>query len=50
MKRDLSYLFGLAASGGLTVPIGGRFALADAADAHRQLQDRTSIGKLVLHC
>jgi len=50
MKRDLSYLFGLAASGGLAVPIGGRFALADAADAHRQLQDRTSIGKLVLHC
>jgi NADPH2:quinone reductase len=33
---------------GLTVPIGQRFALADAAEAHRRLEDRSTEGASVL--
>ena len=50
LRRDLELLFTLTADGELRVPIGGLFALEDAADAHRQLQDRASVGKLVLRC
>lgn len=50
LKRDLALLFALAASGDLTVPVGGIFDLENAADAHRQLQERASVGKLVLRC
>ena len=35
-------------SGELKVTIGGTFALADAAEAHRQLEGRHSTGKLLL--
>lgn len=41
-------LYGLIASGGLRVGIGGRFALKDAKDAHRALESRGTTGSLVL--
>lgn len=41
-------LFGLIARGELRVRIGGRFALAEAAQAHRALQSRATTGSLVL--
>ncbi len=41
-------LFGLVARGELQVRIGGRFALRDAAAAHRALQSRGTTGSLVL--
>ena len=41
-------LFGWHASGDLDVRIGERFALADAADAHRALEGRATTGKVVL--
>lgn len=41
-------LFGLIARGELQVRIGGRFALRDAAEAHRALQSRGTTGSLVL--
>lgn len=41
-------LFGWIASGKLTVRIGGRYALADAAQAHEDLAGRQTTGKLLL--
>jgi NADPH2:quinone reductase len=41
-------LFGWIASGELTVRIGGRYALADAAQAHADLAARQTTGKLLL--
>ncbi|MCW2496798.1 NADPH:quinone oxidoreductase family protein [Jatrophihabitans sp.] len=41
-------LLGLIADGAITPVIGGSYALAEAADAHRALLDRSSTGKLVL--
>ena len=38
----------LAASGGLRVVDGGRYPLAQAAEAHRALRSRGTVGKLVL--
>jgi NADPH2:quinone reductase len=35
-------------SGELNLRIGDRFALADAADAHRALQGRKTTGKVVI--
>ncbi|MFC3999272.1 quinone oxidoreductase family protein [Nocardiopsis sediminis] len=43
-----SDIFGLVASGGLDVRIGGRYPLADAARAHEDLASRRTTGKLVL--
>ncbi|SDR89682.1 zinc-binding dehydrogenase [Microlunatus soli] len=40
----------LAADGDVTAWIGGSFALADAAAAHRALADRTIVGKALLDC
>lgn len=48
MKSALTALFELAATGELKVAIGGRYALEHAADAHRALSERKSVGKLVL--
>jgi NADPH:quinone reductase len=48
LNDDLSLLFELATQGQLKVHLGGRFALADVADAHRALSSRSTIGKLVL--
>jgi NADPH2:quinone reductase len=49
MRRDLTELFALAADGTIKVTVGRTFPLADAADAHRALGDRNSVGKLILH-
>jgi NADPH2:quinone reductase len=34
---------------GLGVCIGGRYPLGDAARAHADLEDRSTVGKLLLH-
>ena len=41
-------VFGALVDGSLDLRIGGRYALADAADAHRDLEARRTTGKLVL--
>lgn len=41
-------LFGLVQRGAITVEIGQRFALADAAEAHRALAGRRTVGATVL--
>jgi NADPH2:quinone reductase len=41
-------LVAMVAAGALTVRIGQRFALADAADAHRALEGRATTGKVLL--
>lgn len=48
LAEDLSLLFDLATRGELLVRFGGRFPLAQAAEAHRALASRQSVGKLVL--
>ena len=49
-ERDWRYgeLFDALATGALRLRIGDRFALADAADAHRALEGRDTTGKLIL--
>jgi NADPH2:quinone reductase len=47
-RRGLDDVFRLAREDKLTVPIGRKFALADAAEAIRFLQSRRSVGKLLL--
>ncbi len=47
-RRGLEAVFQLAREGKLTIPIGKKFPLADAADAVRFLQSRRSTGKLLL--
>jgi NADPH2:quinone reductase len=47
-RRGLEDVFRLAREGKLTVPVGRKFALAEAADAIRYLQSRQSVGKLLL--
>jgi NADPH2:quinone reductase len=47
-KRAVEAVFQLAREGKLTVPIGGKFPLAQAADAHRLIESRRSVGKLLL--
>ena len=49
MRDDLAQLFEMAGKGLLTATIGGRYRLADAADAHRDLAARNTSGKLVLY-
>ena len=46
--RRCSDLFAWIAEGRLTVHIGGRYPLTDAARAHRDLEGRKTIGKLLL--
>jgi NADPH:quinone reductase len=41
-------LLGMLAAGRLRAVVGGTYSLDQAADAHRALLDRSSIGKLVL--
>jgi NADPH2:quinone reductase len=43
-----SEVLGWVASGALKLRIGGTFPLAEAAEAHRQLESRLSTGKLLL--
>jgi NADPH2:quinone reductase len=47
-RRGLDAVFQLSREGKLTIPIGGTFPLAQAADALRFLQSRRSTGKLLL--
>lgn len=48
VKTDLAHLFGLALTGALKVPEPQRFALNQASDAHRLIDARRNIGKVVL--
>ncbi len=48
VDRRAAELFGWIAAGDLDVRIGARFALRDAADAHRALEGRQTTGKVVL--
>ena len=48
VARDLAELFRLAGGGELRVARGGAFPLAAAADAHRAIESRDTIGKIVL--
>jgi NADPH:quinone reductase len=41
-------LFAAIAGGDITVEVGGRYPLADAARAHRDLQGRKTAGSIVL--
>lgn len=48
LERRAGDLFGWIATGELDVRIGERFALSDAADAHRALEARATTGKVLL--
>ena len=48
LTRRVTDLLGAVADGSLTVHIGGRYPLAEAARAHEDLQARRTTGKLLL--
>lgn len=48
LKADLGELFARVADGTLRVEIGGRYRLDQAGEAHRMLEQRVTMGKLVL--
>ncbi|OCP15397.1 MULTISPECIES: zinc-binding dehydrogenase [unclassified Ensifer] len=48
MKADLCDLFRRVVEGRLKVHVGGRFPLGQAAEAHRAMETRSTIGKIVL--
>jgi NADPH:quinone reductase len=48
MLEAYQYLFSQAATGKLKVHIGQTFPLKDAAEAHRQMENRQTTGKIVL--
>jgi len=48
LRTDLAELFASAAAGALTVTVGGRYRLDQAGEAHRVLEERRSVGKIVL--
>lgn len=48
LRADLAELFAQAATGAVTVTVGGRYSLDEAAEAHRVLEVRRSTGKVVL--
>lgn len=48
LADDLAKLFRFAAEGELKVVIGGKFPLSAAADAHRAIESRDTVGKIVL--
>jgi NADPH2:quinone reductase len=48
MQEAYQYLFSQAATGKLKVHIGQTFPLKDAAEAHRQMENRKTTGKTVL--
>jgi NADPH2:quinone reductase len=47
-QEDLAALFELASAGALTVIDGGRFPLHQAPEAHRAIEERRAVGKVVL--
>ena len=48
LARGLSELFDLAVKGALKVHIGPTFSLKDAAKAHRAMEARKTVGKVVM--
>ncbi len=48
LRSDLAELFELVTRGELTVTVGSRYPLTDAAQAHRALEGRGTTGKLIL--
>ena len=48
LERRAADLFGWIGSGEIEVTIGARFPLAEAAEAHRALEGRKTIGKVLL--
>lgn len=48
LKVDLGHLFRQVEDGRLKVHVGGRFPLAQAAEAHRAMEARHTVGKIVL--
>ena len=48
LERRATDVFGRIADGSLSVHIGGRYPLAEAAQAHTDLQSRRTTGKLIL--
>ena len=48
IQRRADDLFGWVADGSLRVRIGARYALRDAAEAHRALEGRATTGKVLL--
>ena len=48
LEQSAAALFGMVASGKVRIEIGQRFALADAAEAHRALEARATTGSTVL--
>ena len=48
LRNSLSELFSLARAGALRVPVGVRYPLKHVAEAHRALEGRRTIGKVVL--
>ncbi|MGH3372389.1 MAG: quinone oxidoreductase family protein [Nocardioidaceae bacterium] len=48
MAEPLAELFEMTVAGALRPLIGGEYPLAEAARAHRDLRERTTVGKLVL--
>jgi NADPH2:quinone reductase len=48
LKADLGWLFGEAVNGRLKIVQGGRYLLDQAADAHRAVERRETVGKVIL--
>ena len=48
LRETANDLFDVVASGAVKIEIGNRFALADAADAHRALEGRGTTGSTIL--
>jgi NADPH:quinone reductase len=48
LRERAAAVFAMVADGSLPIRIGGRYALDDAAQAHRDLEGRTTTGKLLL--
>jgi NADPH2:quinone reductase len=48
LRASYDRLFAAVADGSLSIDIGHRFPLADAAEAHRLIESRASTGKIVL--
>lgn len=48
VRDGLTHLYGLVADGRARPIIGGRFPLAQVADAHRALESRDTVGKVLL--
>jgi NADPH2:quinone reductase len=48
LEKRAGDVLGWVASGELKLRIGGEFSLSDASEAHRQLESRSTTGKLLL--